>query len=168
MSGEVFHARVRPDGSVRIVYPHRLTDLYAELNERFWSGQLPPILRSPTIFASPPRYVMLRRVSCGVVSYRSPWLPVRKGLRGCGGSYARGTFRPPGQHWPAQIRIVSPLPADEERAVLLHEMIHCGLWFAGFTSEQHGPRFVAELERLATMGEAWTTDEGTYYREHPE
>jgi hypothetical protein len=68
---------------------------------------------------------------------------------------------------PAEIRILAPLEADKERAVLLHEMIHCGLWFAGFTSERHGARFVAELERLAAEGEPWATLEAEHYRDHP-
>jgi hypothetical protein len=164
MSGKILRGRPGRDGSVRVIYPHTLPDLYAELNTRFWGGGLPPTLRTPTIFRDPPRYVMLRRVSCFLAS---PWRSTRKGLATCDGQHAVGIFRPPGQHWPAQIRIASPLMPDEEREVLLHEMIHCGLWFAGFPKEQHGPRFVSELERLAGAGEAWAKAAADQYREQP-
>ena len=71
-------------------------------------------------------------------------------------------------YWPAVIQIMSPQAPDAERRVMLHEMIHCGLWFAGFTNERHGPRFVAELERLAAQGETWAAEKAEFYREHPQ
>ncbi len=50
------------------------------------------------------------------------------------------------------------------RRVLLHEMAHCSVWIAGVRDDgEHGPRFVAELKRLAARGEAWALDQATRY-----
>jgi hypothetical protein len=170
MSDRLFARRGR-DGAIRVLYPYRLPDLYAELNGRFWSGQLPPALSLPQAVAGPigaqPRFVLLRRVSCRLPAR------ARRGLRGYTGSRAFGlravgTFRPPWLTGPARILIAAPLGADRERQALLHEMIHCGLWFAGFPTEAHGPRFVAELDRLARAGEPWARDAAAESREHPQ
>ena len=68
-----------------------------------------------------------------------------------------------------RILVVSFLPDDAaERQVLLHEMVHCSLHFAGFVDEHHGPHFIAELERLASLGEAWALEEAAWLREHRE
>jgi SprT-like family len=76
-----------------------------------------------------------------------------------------GRFSPPGQFYPARIQVLSPLGAEGERRVLLHEMIHCAIYFDGFKGERHGPRFVAEIERLAALGETWAAGEATRYAE---
>jgi len=44
-------------------------------------------------------------------------------------------------------------------------MIHAQLHFAGFPTERHGPRFVAELDRLIALGEAWAVRQADRYRE---
>jgi hypothetical protein len=163
---EVFHTRSSKDGALRIRYQYRLRDLYEELNSRFWDGRLPSPQR--TLLIGGPvetRGISVRRVPCWS---SSPWQSARKGLKSSGSCYAVGIFRPPGEFWPATIRIMSPQAPEEERRVLLHEMIHCGLWFAGFTHERHGPRFVVELERLAAHGETWAVGKAEHYREHPE
>jgi hypothetical protein len=67
-----------------------------------------------------------------------------------------GRFLPPSTYRPAHIDVLSRLAAEEERRILLHEMVHCHLHFAGLREDQpHGALFVAELERLASMGEGW-------------
>ena len=47
-------------------------------------------------------------------------------------------------------------------------MVHCALWFGGMQDEWHGPRFVAELDRLLGEGEEWAREEAEYFRAHPE
>jgi hypothetical protein len=75
----------------------------------------------------------------------------------------RREIRDTASYWPAEIRVLSPL-GDGERQTLLHEMSHAALWFAGFHAERHGPRFVAELERLHGLGEAWALEQAARYR----
>jgi hypothetical protein len=77
----------------------------------------------------------------------APWFGTR-GLRAGRGHHAVGLFRPPGPSWPAEIRVLAPLGTDEERRVLLHEMVHLALFLAGHPDAGHGERFAAELERV--------------------
>lgn len=131
-----------------------LTKLYAELNIEFWGGKLPSPHSSGRLGSGPPaeRGVVVRRVGIRLFS---------GGLRLRGSNLrASGRFTPPGQYWPARIAIVSGLPKRVERQVLLHEMIHCHLHFAGAKeADAHGPLFVAELERLASLGESWAAQD---------
>lgn len=131
--------------------PHRpLHALYAELNVTFWGGRLPAPERK-ILYGGPiaDRGVYVRRVRArdGMVGLRN------------GDDYCLGLFLPPGPLTPPRILVLSPLGAEYERRVLLHEMAHTALWIAGFHAENHGPRFVAELERLAGLGEAWALEE---------
>jgi hypothetical protein len=137
--------------------PRALRDLYEGFNVQFWDGRLPHAQRVLTVGGDPfMRGISLRRV--GVGPFGSHGLRC-KGARG----FVTGLFRPPGAHWPAEIRILSSL-GDRERRVLLHEMSHAAAWFGGFPDEKHGPRFVAELERLATLGETWAAEDAARYR----
>jgi hypothetical protein len=141
-----------------------LAALYTALNEQFWDGQLPPTMPRG-VFMSDARthrgVVVLRHgVHVGVAGLCSGFL--RGG--GVAGPYgALGMWRPPGTYRPAHLTVMSPLPRVEERQVLLHEMVHCHLHFAGFPREGHGPRFLAELERLAARGETWATADAARY-----
>ncbi len=147
-------------------YSLSLRHLYIVLNERFWGGQLPPPLRSNKRMNIPiadlPQFVMLRRVGVSL------WGSIPRLHRSQPDGFCGGVFIPPGESWPAQIRVLSPLGAEQERRTLLHEMVHCGLRFAGVTEEGHGPRFIAELERLVAQGEDWALEQAAYYREHPQ
>jgi len=138
-----------------------LRDLYAECNVRFWEGRLPAPERAPAFGGDVLARISVRRV--GAVSV--PMTREVRGLRADGGVSCFGTFRPPtGKIWPARIRVLSPLADEGERAVLLHEMCHAAVWFSGFHDEKHGPRFIAELERLAAMGEAWAVEDAARYK----
>jgi hypothetical protein len=56
------------------------------------------------------------------------------------------------------------------REVLLHEMCHAAVsrsTGAGPNGNQHGKEFIAELRRLAAVGEAWAGDEAEYYETVP-
>jgi len=129
--------------------------LYEELNAKFWDGRLPPVQRELTVGGDPrSRGVQIRRV--GIRSSM-------RGLRVSGQGYCIGRFVPAGAFWPARINILSPLRAAEERRVLLHEMIHCALFFAGIEDLEHGVPFGAELERLADLGEAWAREQWILY-----
>src|SRR3989442_4238632 len=59
---------------------------------------------------------------------------------------ASACFHRPGEFWPAEIRVLSPLREIREREVLLHEMVHFALYLAGVREEQHGEHFIAALE----------------------
>jgi SprT-like family len=56
------------------------------------------------------------------------------------------------------------------RKVLLHEMCHaavCRNAPAPIEGDPHGKEFVAELRRLAAVGEAWASEEAEYYETVP-
>jgi hypothetical protein len=64
----------------------------------------------------------------------------------------------------------SSLEDEWTREVLLHEMCHAAVHrtapaVAG--GDSHGQEFVAELRRLAALGEAWAGQEEMYYRTVP-
>jgi hypothetical protein len=128
--------------------------LYDHFNVTFWEGRLPraiPVM----LFGGPveERGMFVRRGGArdgqGLLS---------------GDSYCVGLFRPAGKFTPPRILVLSPLGAEMERRVLLHEMAHAAVWIAGGCWEpQHGPRFRAELERLAGRGEGWATEEARRY-----
>jgi hypothetical protein len=140
-----------------------LAALYTALNAQFWDGQLPPAMpRGVFVYDARTHrgVVVLRRgVRVGVAGLCSGFLRAGSGPYG-----ALGVFRPPRGFRPAHLTVMSPLSRAEERQVLLHEMVHCGLYFAGFPNELHGDRFVAELERLAARGETWATADAARYR----
>jgi hypothetical protein len=142
-----------------------LRELYDEANARFWNGALPAPLRALIFYGdrTPPRErgVMLRRVGCR-------WDGSVSGLRAngkrCG---AVGTFSRAAGFAPSFIRTLSPLGDEMERRVLLHEMAHFAAWRAGDDAREHGGHaaaFIAELERLASLGEVWATEEAERYR----
>lgn len=135
-----------------------LRALYEDFNVQLWDGRLPHAQRQLIIGGDPfERGISVRRV--GVDPFRGT-----QGLRCRGKGFTAGLFRRPTEAWPAEIRIVSPLGAGERR-VLLHEMCHAAVWGAGICDEPaHGPRFIDELERLATLGEAWATEDAARYR----
>jgi len=135
-----------------------LATLYADLNAQFWQGALVPTLpRGLYVATRYHRAVVVQRRG-----FRTDGAGLCSGfLQATGCSRALGLFRPPGQFRPAHIHVMSPLAREEERQTLLHEMVHCYLYFAGFPAEGHGPRFIAELERLASRGEAWAAEEAT-------
>jgi hypothetical protein len=142
-----------------------LRELYDELNAKFWNGALPGPLRELTFYgngtAPRDRGVWLRRVG-------ARWDGSVHGLRSNGKrGHALGVFRPAGGFRPNQIHVLSPLGAEGERAVLAHEMCHFVVWRAGHDSRDHGGHgapFIAELERLAAMGESWAAEEAERYR----
>jgi hypothetical protein len=142
-----------------------LRDVYEELSGRYWPGALPAPLRELTIYgdgtAPRDRGVLLRRVGCR-------WDGSVTGLRAHGKrGHALGTFTPAAGYWPNQIHVLSPLGPDVERSILLHEMAHLAVWRAGRDTREHGGHgaaFVAELERLAALGEAWAAEEAERYR----
>lgn len=135
-----------------------LREVYDELNAQFFGGRLPHPLRE-LVIGGPveTRGILVRRVGA------------RDGMRGLRfragqkQGHCSGIFCPPGRFWPAAIRVLSPLGGEYERRVLLHEMSHAAVWFAGFRQEAHGPRFVAELTRLADLGEAWALEAAGRY-----
>jgi len=56
------------------------------------------------------------------------------------------------------------------REVLLHEMCHAAVSRNApkpSNGNPHGPEFVAELRRLAALGEAWAGEEAQYYQTVP-
>jgi len=119
---------------------------YRELNARYWQGQLPPTVPRGLGF-----------VSRAVAVYRVGML-LRNGGHGALGRFVPST--------PARIQIVSLLTHEHERQVLLHEMVHCHLHFAGHRFEPgnyHDAPFVAELRRLAAAGESWATEQADAY-----
>lgn len=64
----------------------------------------------------------------------------------------------------------STLEDEGVREVLLHEMCHaavCRNASAPPKGDPHGQEFVAELTRLAALGEAWAGEEAQYYRTVP-
>jgi hypothetical protein len=70
-------------------------------------------------------------------------------------------YRKLGYCWPPGrvIRVMGMLPDDQERQVLLHEMCH-----AATPGDGHGPRWLAEMRRLAAEhGEAWAADAAQQY-----
>jgi hypothetical protein len=141
-----------------------LAALYTQLNEHFWEGQLPPPTPPGVYGGDTRRGVVVRRVG---IRRRLAALYGTRGLRVRGipaDAFCYGRFSAPSRFYPARIQVVSPLSQDDERQALLHEMVHCRLFFAGFTTEPHGARFVAELERLAAMGEAWALEQAADYR----
>ena len=133
-----------------------LTRLFAELNRRYFDGQLP-------------RYRVIR------VDFGDPLMDLvrreRRNRKRCGP-------RPwPRQTWADDdvvlwwqlgecdaatrcIRIDESLSAEAERRVLLHEMCH-----AATPGADHGPAFQRELTRLATYGEAWAAEEAIRWKE---
>ena len=137
-----------------------LTELYTELNLQFWEGRLPyPRVSAPALYKSPAR-------DRGVAVRRVPVKLYGRGLRSQGQADAIGLFRPAGEFSAARINILSPLDDEQERRVLIHEMIHCWLRFERpDVQEAHGPEFVLELERLAGLGEEWATEQAAHYRE---
>ena len=142
-----------------------LREVYAELNVSHFNGRLPEAGKGEEIFygdLTPPerRRVMVRRV--GV--HR---LFGTRGLRDGRGGHCDGLFFTPRGLRGARILVLA-LGGEPERRTLLHEMAHAAVWFAGHRGERHGPRFVAELERLATLGEAWAAESAAHYREHPD
>jgi hypothetical protein len=85
-------------------------------------------------------------------------------MPGARGQYRLGMFRAPGDYWPARIVVdvarASQAHVGGARAVLLHQMIHCALYFAGCPDvDAHGLGFLAELKRLSARGETWATME---------
>jgi hypothetical protein len=146
----------------RFRYPS-LRVLYDELNRAFWDGALPAPLSGLVFYgdgrALRDRGVLLRRVRLrwGVSGLRA------SGKRG----HALGVFVPAAEFSPSSIRVLSPIGTEGERRVLLHEMAHLAVWRAGHDSREHdghGALFIAELERLAAMGQTWATDEAERYR----
>ena len=64
----------------------------------------------------------------------------------------------------------SALGDEGVREVLLHEMCHAAVCRNAPTppkGDPHGQEFVAELSRLAALGEAWAGEEVQYYRTVP-
>ena len=58
--------------------------------------------------------------------------------------------------------MLGQLGAAPERRALLHEMSHAAVLFLwGGESEDHGPLFLDELERLYALGETWAGSEMT-------
>jgi SprT-like family len=56
------------------------------------------------------------------------------------------------------------------REILLHEMCHaevCRKTSAPLSGDRHGPAFVAELDRLAVIGESWAIEQSEYFRTVP-
>lgn len=81
----------------------------------------------------------------------------------------RRILPPPGRYWPATLCIRSRLGPVSERQILLHEMIHCALCITGIReTPPHGEPFVAELERLGTLGERWAIEQAEQIRATPE
>ena len=61
----------------------------------------------------------------------------------------------------------SALEDEGVREVLLHEMCHAAVFRNApgpSNSDPHGREFVAELLRLAALGEAWADEQAQYYR----
>jgi hypothetical protein len=138
-----------------------LQALYDELNAAFWAGRLPPPQPpGPILYGGPTdtRGVHLRRVG---VRLFAGGLRYRHGGRQ---GRARGLFHPPGKFSPPMIRVLSQLPTEVEREVLLHEMAHLATWCAGHRDAGHGAPFIAELERLAALGEVWVQEQVARYR----
>jgi hypothetical protein len=152
---------VQPDVSELFVRRQRaLRDLYADFNAQFWDGRLPHAQRVLTFGGDPfKRGISVRRVGI------DPTRGTTRGLR-CKGAhgFVSGIFRAPTGAWPAEIRVLSPLGVTYGRITLLHEMAHAAVWFARGSDERHGPSFVAELERLAALGETWATEQAERYR----
>lgn len=64
----------------------------------------------------------------------------------------------------------SSLEDDCVREVLLHEMCHAAVSRnapAPPDGDPHGQEFIAELHKLAALGEAWAAEEAQYYRTVP-
>ena len=143
----------------------------ARANEKAWA-----VWRALPAPAESPDTVVLRNRPGGIVVRRvNPiWGQLR--LRGSKKDYA-GTFHGTRWGYPARI-LVAVAPAvirrddmfftldvlQEERRALLHEMAHAAVYFSGEEAKEHGLRFIAELERLAALGEAWAADEAMRYR----
>jgi hypothetical protein len=123
-----------------------LAALYAELNRTFFAGRLPR--------------VRVRRVRDWRESGRSRPRNSRARLT----AYVEALAREPlGTTWfrgaePVEI-LVESSSSGLERETLLHEMIHVALGPA----EAHGRRFVAELRRLAGLGESWASRAADLY-----
>jgi len=134
-----------------------LRELYHELNVELFDGRLPAVQLEPTFYGNQilltERKIVVRRVGLRMGAL---------GLRSSQG-YCLGAFRPAQGVFPPEIRVASRLGADSERRVLLHEMAHCSVWLAGFHDEGHGAHFIAELHRLAALGEAWATEQAAHY-----
>lgn len=130
-----------------------MESLYDEMNARYFDGRLPPTRRAG-LYGGDLRAVVVRRVG------------LRNGMRGLRAGDRRacdGVFTPPAPPFhPARINVLA-LGEEGERRTLLHEMIHCGIYFGGVKGERHGPRFVAELRRLASLGETWAAGEADRY-----
>ena len=143
-------------------YSRTLREIYTDLNALFWGGRLPLPQREPILGgAIEARGILVRRVGCR-------WDGTTKGLRVRGkAGFCTGLFIPPGKYSPAEIRVLA-VGGEQERRTLLHEMAHVALYFGGIKEEGHGPRFVAELEKLAEHGEEWAIEQVEYYRTHPE
>lgn len=140
-----------------------LARLYDELNATFWDGSLPAAIEPRRIGLTAARHVRLRRVGFSLrMRYGLGGQPLAHGV-------CLGLFVPPGLYVPAVIRLLSPLSADLERQVLLHEMCHWAVYVAGHHDEVgHGPQFLAELERLGGRGETWVTEQIARYHADPE
>jgi hypothetical protein len=67
--------------------------------------------------------------------------------------------------------ICSNLEDEGLREVLLHEMCHAEVYRNAPvppTGDPHGQEFVAELHRLASLGETWAGEQAQYYRTVPQ
>jgi hypothetical protein len=125
-----------------------LWKLYDDLNRAFFDGRLPKTIRPGWIGRLAAKEIVVVRVG---INWRT------RGLR-CGGRYGVGRYSPPGEIHPARIEVIAGLRPEWERRVLLHEMIHADLYVRGEhdrSEDGHGPKFRAELQRLAELGEAW-------------
>jgi hypothetical protein len=59
---------------------------------------------------------------------------------------------------------------EEERRVLLHEMVHFAVYLGGGRERgdtAHAAPFLAELERLAALGESWAAEQAARYASEP-
>jgi hypothetical protein len=110
-----------------------LRDVYSKLNVKFFDARLPEPLREVTVGKGMARRgVLVRRVG------------VRDGLSG----HRKGFFRIRVECYPAEIRVLSALPRDQEYSALLHEMVHYAMYLRGREAVDHGPDFQAEMERV--------------------
>jgi hypothetical protein len=129
-----------------------LAALYAELNAKFWDGQLPPTIH-PEVQAPGLMAVQVSQIY---------WANLDLLLRDCSrplgdqGGPSRGAFIDRGLWAPSAIYVISGLLPEEEREVLLHEMCHCAVSQHGTEALAHGPRFLAQLERIR---EPWAQDQ---------
>jgi len=138
--------------------PRSLRELLHRVQHAVLGGRLPSLLST----VKKTYGFGLPEAARGVVVRRVPFTKVVTGLRSAGASCS-GRFSAPGKWWPARISVVNS-PDSHERQVLLHEMIHCYLSFIGVRAPGHGAHFVAELERLASLGEGWAAREADRYR----